>query len=149
MRCLSIFMFLMLSNCSVVNAEKSTAEYNKKMVTKFYEEVLFYRNADVIDKYIGSTYIQHNPRVPDGKEALRSFIKSSSKRSKSDGPTGEIVRAIAEGDLVVLHVKSYSSPPSNDYAVIDIFRVAEGKIVEHWDVMQAVPDTSKNSNTMF
>ncbi len=149
MRYLCICMFLALSSCSFVKTERSNTEFNKKLVIQFYESALFQRNTDAIDEYIGEKYIQHNPNVADGKEALRTLIKSMPKRLKSDGPPGEIVRAIAENDLVVLHVRQYGWPGPNGGALVDIFRVEKGKIVEHWDVIQAVPDISKNNNTMF
>ncbi len=130
-------------------AEPSTLEANKKLVVDFYTEVLFNGKTEVIDQYIGNVYIQHNPYVGDGKEALRKFIESFPAREKNAPPSAEIVRVIAEGDLVVLHIKSYSWPAPNGGATVDIFRVENNKIVEHWDVHQAIPDNSKNSNTMF
>ncbi|MGL6162205.1 nuclear transport factor 2 family protein [Microbulbifer sp.] len=130
-------------------AESSTLESNKKLVVDFYTEVLFYGKSEAIDKYIGEVYIQHNPNLGDGKEALRQLIKSFPPREKGAPPTGEIVRVVAEGDLVVLHVKNYGWPAPNGGAIVDIFRVENNKITEHWDVIQAIPDSSKNNNTMF
>lgn len=129
-------------------AESHDIERNKKLVTRFYTDVLLYKKASVIDDYIGDVYIQHNPRVPDGKDALRTFIERSSPRTEEQGPDGEIIRVIAENDLVVLHVK-LTNPTKNDIAIIEIFRVEGEKIVEHWDVIQKVPSESKNNNTMF
>jgi len=122
---------------------------NKQLVTEFYQEVLLGGKYQVLDKYIGNTYIQHNPHLPNGKEALRGFLKSLPARPEKAGPSGEIVRVIAEGDLVVLHVNTYDWPTPNGGAIIDIFKVKEGKIVEHWDVIQGIPETSANNNSMF
>ena len=119
------------------------------MVSDFYAEVLFYGNSRAIDKYIADEYVQHNPNVADGREGLRALIESFPPRAENAGPSGKIVRVIAEGDLVVLHVKNYGWPQPNGGAIVDIFRVTDGKIVEHWDVMQAIPELSKNNNTMF
>ena len=142
---LSLFVTMIFLS-QIANAEKHDLESNKKLVTEFYKEVLFYGKSNAIDKYIGDKYIQHNPKVADGKEALRALINSFPPRTK---PSGEIVRVIAENDLVVLHVKSYNWPGPNGGAIVDIFRVEDGKIVEHWDVIQAIPEKSANNNTMF
>ena len=135
---------VLLFTCSSYANE--TLEDNKKLVVDFYNEVIFRGNPDPVDKYIGDKYIQHNPTVADGKEGLLNLLNNM---QKSDEPSGEIVRVVAEGDLVVLHVKSYHWPGPNGGAIIDIFRVEEGKIVEHWDVIQAIPSEPANSNTMF
>jgi predicted SnoaL-like aldol condensation-catalyzing enzyme len=135
--------------CNAVMADSKALEFNKKLVVEFYTEVLFHGRADAIDKYIGDIYVQHNPNVADGKEALRQLIKSFPPREKDTPPSGEIVRVVAEDDLVVLHVKNYSWPSPNGGAIVDIFRVENNKIVEHWDVVQAIPEKSKNNNTMF
>lgn len=139
-------LLLLLSGCST---EQDTIKANKELVTSFYKEVLFQGKYQAVDKYIGDKYIQHNPHVPDGKQALVNFVKSMIPESGKIKPYGEIVRVIAEGDLVMLHIKCYSWPSKNGGSLIDIFRVKDGKIVEHWDTVQAIPDKSANENTMF
>jgi len=143
---------LILLACSLnVYAQPSeyTLESNKKLVVEFYQQVLLQGNISVIDNYIGDVYIQHNPNLPNGKEALRNLIKSFPVKKPGDRPNGEIVRVIAENNLVVLHVKHYSWPQPLGGAIVDIFRVENNKIVEHWDIIQAIPDKPKNNNTMF
>jgi predicted SnoaL-like aldol condensation-catalyzing enzyme len=122
-------------------------ETNKKIVIDFYEKALNQKDFEAAAKHFGPRYIQHNPLVPDRPEGLRrlvTLLKEKFPNSKS-----EIKRAIAEGDLVVLHVHSTREPGQRGRAIVDIFRLENGKIVEHWDVIQDVPETAANTNTMF
>lgn len=138
---------LFYSVCAMAAGNANLTEIaNKALVVEFYEAVIFERDLTNIDQYIGDTYIQHNPHLKDGKDALAALIGSLPKPNQ---PVGEIVRVIAEADLVVLHVKYFGWPSPEGGAVIDIFRVDNGKIVEHWDVVQAIPAQSANENSMF
>ncbi len=124
-------------------------EANKKLVVDFYNEVLFRGDYNAMDKYIGDVYIQHNPQVADGKKALFDILKQHVKNPGKEEPSGKIVRVIAEGDLVVLHVHNFKFPAPRGSAVVDIFRVKDGKIVEHWDVGQDIPEKMAHDNGMF
>ncbi len=129
-------------------AYAETAKSNKDIVVDFYTGVFEkHQVAEYSDRYIGDKYIQHNPYVPDGKAPFVEYFTKKFKENSEAKST--IKRAIADGDLVALHVHSQENAQDRGRAIVDIFRVENGKIVEHWDVIQEVPEKSANDNTMF
>jgi predicted SnoaL-like aldol condensation-catalyzing enzyme len=121
---------------------------NKAVVLAFYEAAINQKDIDAALAFIGPRYIQHNPRSQDGVEGFKGFIANYLKKA-NPGLHAVVQRVVVEGNLVVLHVKSQPEPGGPVIAIVDIFRVEDGKIVEHWDVMQTVPEKMAHDNTMF
>jgi NADPH:quinone reductase-like Zn-dependent oxidoreductase/predicted SnoaL-like aldol condensation-catalyzing enzyme len=121
--------------------------YNKKLVTAFVDQLLVRKDLTAIDAYVGIEYHEHSPNIPDGVSGLKAGLGAYFEQFPRLSVTPK--RVIAEGDLVAVHGHYIDTPGERGRAVIDLFRVRDGRIVEHWDASQDVPETSANDNTMF
>lgn len=122
-------------------------EANKRTVLAFYDTALNQQNIDEAAAYLRPDFINHNPRAKDGVDGFRALmhdLKNQGLRVQAD-----VKRAFADGNFVILHVHVKFQPEDPGLAIVEIFRVQDEKIVEHWDVRQAMPETSANTNGMF
>jgi predicted SnoaL-like aldol condensation-catalyzing enzyme len=125
------------------------SETNKADTVAFHTKAIFEGDVDsALRLYAGAPYRQHNPLIEDGMEGLRKFV--AWMRANRPAAHGEIKRVFADGDYVILHSQWHglSDSPRGE-AVVDIYRWENGKVVEHWDVIQPIPQTAANNNTMF
>ena len=120
---------------------------NIRIAIDFYDALLNEKDWEKGLQYMGDRYIQHNPNATDGFEGIKAHIDML----KRDFPEnhGEIKHVFSNGDLVALHIHNQRSPELRGNAVVDMFRIENGKVVEHWDVVQAIPEKALNDNTMF
>ncbi|KAA0074662.1 nuclear transport factor 2 family protein [Tardiphaga sp. P9-11] len=140
--CVSIFL-----TGAALAADTSTQETNKKVVVEFYEKGLNQKDFEAASRYFGPRYVQHNPNAADGIEGFKGFI--GFLREKFPDSHSEIKQVFADGDYVILHVHAVREKGTRGNAIIDIFKLENGKIVEHWDAVQPIPEKSANSNGMF
>ena len=137
----------MASALPALAGESPREEANKKAVMAFYDAALNKLDYEAASAYLGPVYKQHNPTAADGPEGLKGFIaflKTTYPQTHS-----EIVRAFADGDYVILHVHAVRTPGTAGNAIVDIFRLDKGKVVEHWDAVQPIPEKAANTNGMF
>ncbi|HYM32714.1 MAG TPA: nuclear transport factor 2 family protein [Candidatus Cybelea sp.] len=140
--------FLWVQPALAAGTEETAREKaNIKIVTEFYDKSLNQKDYAAAAKYFGPRYTQHNPGAADGPEGFKAFIEFL--REKFPNSHSKIKRAFADGDYVILHVHAVREPGTRGVAIVDIFKLEHGKIVEHWDVRQDIPEKAANGNGMF
>jgi predicted SnoaL-like aldol condensation-catalyzing enzyme len=120
---------------------------NKELVMRFLNEFMIGHNIDVLDELLGPNYTQHNPGLGHGKASLIKFFQDFWEIYPKPGYY--LKRTVAENDLVAIHYHFQPDPKEAGYAIVDIFRIEDEKLVEHWDVVQKMPETSENNSPMF
>lgn len=131
----------------IMDNNSSAQEKNRKLVVEFYDRFFNAHDVDGAATVVADNYRQHNPEVPDGKAPFVGYFKGYFKENPQS--RARIIRSASNDDLVWLHVHSTNGANDRGVSVVDIFRVTDGKIVEHWDVIQPVPADAANNNTMF
>ncbi len=135
------------ANKDALAKKAAEAATNKEIAVTFWNALFNQHDLEVVDSMVGSKYIQHNPTYTDGKkpfkEAVAGFL------AEFPESTAEIKHVAAEGDLVFIHNHIKLNATDRGQAAVDIFRIKDGKIIEHWDVIQDVPETAVHTNTMF
>lgn len=120
---------------------------NKQNAIEFYRTAYLGKPREAVEKYVGDDYIQHNPLVADGKEGFIEYF--THMQEKFSHKSISFLRAVAEDDLVALHTHQVW-PGGDEFVTMDFFRFdRNGKIVEHWDAVQQIPDQSANGNMMY
>lgn len=138
---------IVFSTYFICSHKSRQLDINKQIVIDFFTATVNKKDFELASKYLGSRYIQHDPDITDGPEPLKEFIQFL--RDKFPNAYTEIKQVYAEGDYVILYVHSIREPGTKGRAIVDIFKLENNKIIEHWEVAQDVPEKSANTHGMF
>lgn len=119
---------------------------NKQIVTTAYQRIFGDLDASAIDEYMSNDFVQHNPTITDGPEGVKELLQMLASQGVQKQKI-EFKHVIADGDTVMLH--SRYEMAGKEWRFIDIYRVEDGKLAEHWDAMMQMPDTRANNNPLF
>jgi len=128
-------------------ASPEELESNKKTVRAFEDAALNQKDFEAASKYLGPRYTQHNPAAADGPEGLKAYI--AFLKEKFPNNHSEIKHIFADGDYVIVHDHAVREPGTRGNAIVNIYKLENGKVVEHWDVIQPIPEKAANDNGMF
>ena len=143
----TIALFCLVLTVHTIAHAGAQQERNKKLVMEFYEAAINQKDFAAASKYMGTQYRQHNPLAADGPAGLQAYVQFL--KEKFPASHSEIKKVFADGDYVILHVHAVRVPGTRGSAIVDIFRLENGKVVEHWDVIQEIPEKTANGNGMF
>ena len=138
---------LLIASPAALAADARQMEENKQIVAAFYDAALNQKDFEKASQYLGARYTQHNPLAADGRDGFKGFI--TFLKDKFPNNRSEIKRIFADGDYVIVHVHAVREPGTRGNAIVDIFKLENGKVVEHWDVIQPIPEKATNDNGMF
>lgn len=136
-----------LAPAAIAGSGATLTERNRAIMTDFADR--FYTRRDVVgafQRYVVPDYIQHNPGLADGRDAA---VAALAPKFAMPGARFDVKRIVVDGDMAVIRLHGRTDPTSAGGAVADIYRLKGGKIVEHWDVIQPMPTTSRNPHPMF
>jgi len=143
----TLTMLVACQSNAVTASQPDPTAANKVLVTDLFNKLLYDADTSVIDKYVSPTYRQHNPRLADGPAGLRALLES--RRAQNPQPRQIANRVVAQGDLVVVWSDYQRTPGVSFWNIADTFRVANDKLVEHWDVIEPVPATTASGNDLY
>ena len=143
----TVAVFCLFLTAQPIAHAETQQERNKKLVLEFYEAAINRKDFAAASKYMGTQYRQHNPLAADGPAGLQAYLQFL--KEKFPASHSEIKKVFADGDYVILHVHAVRVPNTRGSAIVDIFRLENGKVVEHWDVIQEIPENAANGNGMF
>lgn len=123
------------------------AEENRRLVFAFHDAFFNRRDVRAAERYVALDLREHSPHLTDGRQALMDHYRKDFARHPQQ--SFRVVRSAVDADIVFLHLHAKSAPEDRGRAVVEIYRVDGGKIVEHWSVVQTVPDSSDGADTMF
>ena len=138
---------LLIASPAALAADARQMEENKKIVAAFYDAAVNQKDFEKASQYLGARYTQHNPLAADGREGFKGFI--TFLKDKFPNNRSEIKHIFADGDYVIVHDHAVREPSTRGNAIVDIFKLENGKVVEHWDVIQPIPEKAANDNGMF
>lgn len=135
---------LLLGGCATAGGSRSK---NEQTVRAFYDAALEHKDFQTARTYLGPVYTQHNPKAEDGPAGFEKFLNYL--RAHHPASHVEVKRVFVDGDYVIMHCHEKLEPGDRGNAIVDIFRLENGRIVEHWDVIQPIPEAAANPNGMF
>jgi predicted SnoaL-like aldol condensation-catalyzing enzyme len=143
----SVLATTLFASTAPARPRVSETERNRAIITAFADQ--FYGRRDVagaFEKFVVPDYIQHNPGLPDGRDAA---VAALAPKFATPGAQFDVKRIIVDGDMAVIHLHGRTDPATAGGAVADIYRLKDSRIVEHWDVIQPIPATARNPHPMF